>query len=42
MPKVLFALTSHGVLGGTGPQGKVLAYRLALAGPKVIIASRAA
>lgn len=31
-----------GVLGGTGPQGKGLAYRLALAGQKVIIGSRAA
>ena len=31
-----------GVLGGTGPQGKGLAYRLAKAGHKVIIGSRAA
>ncbi|MFF8020096.1 NADPH-dependent F420 reductase [Streptomyces sp. NPDC007896] len=31
-----------GVLGGTGPQGKGLAYRLAMAGQKVIIGSRAA
>ncbi|MFF9213410.1 MULTISPECIES: NADPH-dependent F420 reductase [unclassified Streptomyces] len=31
-----------GVLGGTGPQGKGLAYRLARAGQKVIIGSRAA
>ncbi|MET9912898.1 NADPH-dependent F420 reductase [Streptomyces sp. NPDC006476] len=31
-----------GVLGGTGPQGKGLAYRLARAGHKVIIGSRAA
>jgi NADPH-dependent F420 reductase len=31
-----------GVLGGTGPQGKGLAYRLAQAGQKVIIGSRAA
>ncbi|MFI6548600.1 NADPH-dependent F420 reductase [Streptomyces prunicolor] len=31
-----------GVLGGTGPQGKGLAYRLAEAGQKVIIGSRAA
>jgi len=31
-----------GVLGGTGPQGKGLAYRLAKAGPKVIVGSRAA
>lgn len=31
-----------GVLGGTGPQGKGLAYRLAKAGQKVIIGSRAA
>ncbi|MFJ2113810.1 MULTISPECIES: NADPH-dependent F420 reductase [unclassified Streptomyces] len=31
-----------GVLGGTGPQGRGLAYRLALAGQKVIIGSRAA
>jgi NADPH-dependent F420 reductase len=31
-----------GVLGGTGPQGKGLAYRLAVAGQKVIIGSRAA
>ncbi|MGW3728350.1 NADPH-dependent F420 reductase, partial [Streptomyces sp. NPDC000851] len=30
-----------GVLGGTGPQGKGLAYRLARAGQKVIIGSRA-
>ncbi|MGY3201329.1 NADPH-dependent F420 reductase [Streptomyces sp. TE5632] len=30
-----------GVLGGTGPQGKGLAYRLAKAGQKVIIGSRA-
>ncbi|MFF3564610.1 NADPH-dependent F420 reductase [Streptomyces sp. NPDC002574] len=30
------------VLGGTGPQGRGLAYRLALAGQKVIIGSRAA
>ncbi|MFG2632670.1 NADPH-dependent F420 reductase [Streptomyces sp. NPDC048362] len=29
-----------GVLGGTGPQGKGLAYRLARAGQKVIIGSR--
>ncbi|MET9156880.1 NADPH-dependent F420 reductase [Streptomyces parvulus] len=31
-----------GVLGGTGPQGKGLAYRLAKAGQRVIIGSRAA
>ncbi|CAM5413785.1 MULTISPECIES: NADPH-dependent F420 reductase [Streptomyces] len=31
-----------GVLGGTGPQGKGLAHRLAQAGQKVIIGSRAA
>ncbi|MFR0352216.1 NADPH-dependent F420 reductase [Streptomyces sediminimaris] len=31
-----------GVLGGTGPQGKGLAFRLARAGQKVIIGSRAA
>ncbi|MGE9693527.1 NADPH-dependent F420 reductase [Streptomyces sp. NRRL F-5630] len=31
-----------GVLGGTGDQGRGLAYRLALAGQKVIIGSRAA
>ncbi|MBX7551332.1 NADPH-dependent F420 reductase [Streptomyces sp. NPDC004232] len=31
-----------GVLGGTGPQGKGLAYRLARAGQKVIIGSRSA
>ncbi|WP_037607200.1 NADPH-dependent F420 reductase [Streptacidiphilus rugosus] len=31
-----------GVLGGTGPQGRGLAYRLALAGQKVIIGSRSA
>jgi len=31
-----------GVLGGTGPQGKGLAYRLARAGQKVIISSRSA
>ncbi|WP_330457535.1 NADPH-dependent F420 reductase [Streptomyces sp. NBC_00820] len=31
-----------GVLGGTGPQGKGLAHRLAKAGQKVIIGSRAA
>jgi NADPH-dependent F420 reductase len=31
-----------GVLGGTGPQGKGLAYRLARAGQRVIIGSRAA
>ncbi|MEU3986552.1 NAD(P)-binding domain-containing protein, partial [Streptomyces sp. NPDC026672] len=31
-----------GVLGGTGPQGKGLALRLARAGQKVIIGSRAA
>ncbi len=31
-----------GVLGGTGPQGKGLAYRLAKVGQKVIIGSRAA
>ncbi|MFD5566701.1 NADPH-dependent F420 reductase [Streptomyces cadmiisoli] len=31
-----------GVLGGTGPQGKGLAHRLARAGQKVIIGSRAA
>ncbi|MEU1459101.1 NADPH-dependent F420 reductase [Streptomyces sp. NPDC005727] len=31
-----------GVLGGTGPQGKGLARRLAMAGQKVIIGSRAA
>lgn len=31
-----------GVLGGTGPQGKGLAYRLAKAGQKVIVGSRAA
>ncbi|GAA4086779.1 NADPH-dependent F420 reductase [Streptomyces shaanxiensis] len=31
-----------GVLGGTGPQGKGLAYRLGRAGQKVIIGSRAA
>ncbi|MGW1022273.1 NADPH-dependent F420 reductase [Streptomyces sp. NPDC002577] len=31
-----------GVLGGTGPQGKGLAYRFAKAGQKVIIGSRAA
>ncbi|MEV0302522.1 NADPH-dependent F420 reductase [Streptomyces prasinus] len=31
-----------GVLGGTGPQGKGLAFRLAKAGQKVIIGSRAA
>ncbi|MFF4131338.1 NADPH-dependent F420 reductase [Streptomyces mirabilis] len=31
-----------GVLGGTGPQGKGLAYRLARGGQKVIIGSRAA
>ncbi|MFC8824238.1 NADPH-dependent F420 reductase [Streptomyces sp. NPDC057137] len=31
-----------GVLGGTGPQGRGLAYRLAKAGQKVIIGSRAA
>ncbi|MEU1402434.1 NADPH-dependent F420 reductase [Streptomyces sp. NPDC005728] len=30
-----------GVLGGTGPQGKGLAYRLARSGQKVIIGSRA-
>ncbi|MFE5603201.1 NADPH-dependent F420 reductase [Streptomyces coelicoflavus] len=30
-----------GVLGGTGPQGKGLAYRLAKAGQKVIVGSRA-
>ncbi|MFJ9866173.1 NADPH-dependent F420 reductase [Streptomyces sp. NPDC101165] len=30
-----------GVIGGTGPQGKGLAYRLARAGQKVIIGSRA-
>ncbi|MFE0362587.1 NADPH-dependent F420 reductase [Streptomyces griseoaurantiacus] len=31
-----------GVLGGTGPQGRGLAYRLARAGQKVILGSRAA
>ncbi|MDQ0796698.1 NADPH-dependent F420 reductase [Streptomyces sp. B1I3] len=31
-----------GVLGGTGPQGRGLAYRLARAGQKVVIGSRAA
>jgi 8-hydroxy-5-deazaflavin:NADPH oxidoreductase len=31
-----------GVLGGTGPQGRGLAYRLARAGQRVIIGSRAA
>ncbi|MFF1406178.1 NAD(P)-binding domain-containing protein, partial [Streptomyces sp. NPDC058294] len=31
-----------GVLGGTGPQGKGLAHRLARAGQKVIIGSRSA
>jgi len=31
-----------GVLGGTGPQGRGLAYRLARAGQKVIVGSRAA
>jgi NADPH-dependent F420 reductase len=31
-----------GVLGGTGPQGRGLAYRLARSGQKVIIGSRAA
>ncbi|MGW7817978.1 NADPH-dependent F420 reductase [Streptomyces puniciscabiei] len=31
-----------GVLGGTGPQGKGLAYRLARSGQKVIIGSRSA
>ncbi|MFE2463067.1 NADPH-dependent F420 reductase [Streptomyces sp. NPDC059402] len=31
-----------GVLGGTGPQGKGLAYRLAKAGQKVFVGSRAA
>ncbi|MFD7708025.1 NADPH-dependent F420 reductase [Streptomyces sp. NPDC059785] len=31
-----------GVIGGTGPQGKGLAYRLAKAGQKVIVGSRAA
>ena len=31
-----------GVLGGTGPQGKGLAYRLARAGQQVVIGSRAA
>ncbi|MGP2437642.1 NADPH-dependent F420 reductase [Streptomyces sp. JW3] len=31
-----------GVIGGTGPQGKGLAYRLARAGQKVIVGSRAA
>src|SRR5262245_29519502 len=31
-----------GVLGGTGPQGRGLAYRLARAGQQVIIGSRAA
>ncbi|MFE2677093.1 NAD(P)-binding domain-containing protein, partial [Streptomyces hygroscopicus] len=31
-----------GVLGGTGDQGRGLAYRLARAGQKVIIGSRAA
>ncbi|MBA2811753.1 NADPH-dependent F420 reductase [Streptomyces sp. KM273126] len=31
-----------GVLGGTGPQGKGLAYRLARAGQKVIVGSRVA
>ncbi|MFI5661584.1 NADPH-dependent F420 reductase [Streptomyces sp. NPDC051684] len=31
-----------GVLGGTGPQGKGLAYRFARAGQKVILGSRAA
>ncbi|MGW2131896.1 prephenate dehydrogenase/arogenate dehydrogenase family protein, partial [Streptomyces coelicoflavus] len=31
-----------GVLGGTGPQGKGLAYRLAKAGQKVIVGSRSA
>ena len=31
-----------GVLGGTGPQGKGLAHRLAKAGQKVIVGSRAA
>ncbi|MFB6754434.1 NADPH-dependent F420 reductase [Streptomyces sp. NPDC056353] len=31
-----------GVLGGTGPQGKGLAYRLAKAGQKVVVGSRAA
>ncbi|PPS90253.1 NADPH-dependent F420 reductase [Streptomyces sp. MH60] len=31
-----------GVLGGTGPQGRGLAYRLAKAGQKVIVGSRAA
>src|SRR4051812_46965858 len=29
-----------GVLGGTGPQGKGLAYRLAAAGQQVIVGSR--
>ncbi|MFD8807692.1 NADPH-dependent F420 reductase [Streptomyces sp. NPDC059597] len=31
-----------GVIGGTGPQGKGLAYRLARAGQKVIVGSRSA
>ena len=31
-----------GVIGGTGPQGRGLAYRLARAGQKVVIGSRAA
>ncbi|MBJ7903427.1 NADPH-dependent F420 reductase [Streptomyces sp. NPDC004549] len=31
-----------GVIGGTGPQGKGLAYRLAKAGQKVIVGSRSA
>lgn len=31
-----------GVLGGTGPQGRGLAYRLALAGQQVVIGSRSA
>ena len=31
-----------GVLGGTGPQGRGLAYRLALAGQRVIVGSRSA
>ncbi|MFD5965533.1 NADPH-dependent F420 reductase [Streptomyces sp. NPDC060311] len=31
-----------GVLGGTGPQGKGLAYRLAKAGQRVVVGSRAA
>src|SRR5438105_1322862 len=31
-----------GVLGGTGPQGKGLAYRLAAAGQRVVLGSRVA